>query len=229
MQLVYKDERYLRTKRTPRFVGVFCQVYLFLIWEGRGRDTEQQFLGSARTHRCTPMPSRRVRTSRPTEMLYFLCCPHLSCKVTILPLHRGTRKLNFLCKALTCNNMTYKSTVMIPIRSDSKSMPINCRTLNWRYKTPVTTVFIFAFLVKTKSKLKTDMIKKNFEKIWPQIHIFELFNLHHVLPARKGQNKTVSETTTSAKSRQLFRPPGLSQAHLGLHISGSFFSTTGFF
>lgn len=70
------------------------------------------------------------------------------------------QKLSFLCKALSYNNTTYKSTMMIPIRSDSKSMPINSRTLNRCCKTPVTTVFILTFPTKTKSKLKTNVIKK---------------------------------------------------------------------
>lgn len=44
--------------------------------------------------------------------------PPLSSKARILPLHRGTRKLHFLCKALTHNSTSYESTTMTPIRND---------------------------------------------------------------------------------------------------------------
>lgn len=47
----------------------------------------------------------------------FLHHPPLSSKVRILSLHTGTKKLNFLCKALTYNSMSYDSTMMIPIRN----------------------------------------------------------------------------------------------------------------
>lgn len=44
--------------------------------------------------------------------------PPLSSKARILPLHKGTRKLHFLCKALTHNSSSYESTMMTPIRND---------------------------------------------------------------------------------------------------------------
>lgn len=80
----------------------------------------------------------------------------------------GAKKFHFPCKALAHNNMTYKTTTMIPIKSDSKSMPINSRTLNRCYGLPTTTVCIFTFIINTSN---TSWLNKNTKKIWSCFHI----------------------------------------------------------
>lgn len=141
---------------------------------------------------------------------------------------KGKRKLHFLRKALTCNRMTYKSTMMIPIRSDRKSMPINCRTLNQCYGIPMTTVFIFTFTTKTKHKLKPMWLKKKTQKNLTSDSSLSAVKFTPYYYNKEKSKQNHSETaTTSAKTQCFFQQLGLCRP-VFRHFRATF-STAGFF
>ena len=157
MLLLYKDKNHLQNKSQARFtwgVLLFFWVWCFFYfwgWAGgcpcvfvcpppfffffkSGREQAEtqncSFWAKQRSCYCTVQQTCLHLSSQRNA---FLHRPHLSSKARISPPCRGTRKLNFLCKALTRNSMTYKSTMMVPIRTGSKLMSVNSRALNWCY------------------------------------------------------------------------------------------------
>lgn len=82
---------------------------------------------------------------------------------------------------------------MIPIRSDRKSMPINCRTLNQCYGIPTITVFIFTFTTKNKTQVETKVIKNNTKNLTSDSSLSALkFTLHYHNKEKSKQNHSDS-------------------------------------
>lgn len=125
MFLLYKDKSHLHTDCKARFMWGFlvwregfaiCILNFFRSVREQAEKQNCSFWAQHLLLLARRMPSSHVPASPlPGRSPHH---PPLNSKVRILPLHTGTRKLNFLCKALTYNSMSYESTMMTPIRND---------------------------------------------------------------------------------------------------------------